>query len=692
MGEGFNIQFKDRGAGHAVSENLFGIFFEDINFSCDGGINANLVNNYSFDGVYFSNEELKAVEDPLRYWQITGGKLLSGTEQALHENSKYGLVQVEEKAVLTNLGYNGFKAHKEECAMSILSGHEYLFECWIRAGEYQGNITVYVAGADNQKLTEEGVLELSQTGEWKTVSVKLQGIADAYGKLQIVFEGSGEVALDCVSFMDSDYWNPGDDKWRYGKLRKDLIQTLADLKPAFMRFPGGCIVEGTLPHNEYNWKDTVGPLYARKSNYNLWSEKLEDGGYNQSYQIGFYEYFCLCEDLHMKPLPTLSAGLNCQIRSMMRGEQECPNIPTDSPEFQEIVIANYLDLIAFANGDPATNKWAALRAEMGHPKPFGLERIGIGNENYGATYLERFALIKAAIHEQYPDIVCVMCGGLHPYREEMMGMPGLTYYYDEVKQKGYKNTLIDEHSYHTPKWFEEQSVRFDSYDRSEAGVYFGEYAANSLLGDAERSAAQQGMDEAVESLSGEASQQESMMRPMNQSNMLDTALGEAAFLTGLERNSDIVAMSSYAPLFNLIDSDQWNHNLINFNPKTVCLSTNYYVQQMFSNHLGNWYLPFEGKLPEHVFVSATEDDHAMYVKVVNTAEKAHQMELGFTQTVVCEKAESLHSDNPLTRNALEFVGEAEYMIQPENWSVTVKDNVVEAEVAPYSVNVIVLKK
>ena len=691
MGEVYNIQFKDRAAGHAVSENLFGIFFEDINFSCDGGINANLVDNYSFDGVFFSNEELKTVEDPLRYWQMEGGTLESGTEGALHVNSKYGRVCAEGKAVLSNLGFNGRKAHGVECAMSILKDSTYAFESYVRVNDYSGTISVSVVDADGAKLTTEEVLELPEAGTWNKVSIELKGLAESYGKLVITFEGNGTVDLDCVSFMDKDCWNAGDSKWTHGKMRKDMIQALADLKPAFMRFPGGCIVEGTLPKNEYNWKDTVGELYERKSNYNLWSEKLEDGGYNQSYQIGFYEYFCLCEDLGMKPLPTLSAGLNCQIRSMMRGETECPNIPTDSQEFKDYIVSNYMDLIEFANGDPAESEWAALRARMGHPASFGLERIGIGNENYDVEYLKRFELIEKAIHAKYPDMILIMCGGLHPYYEEALGTPGLTTYYEEVKNKGYQNVIIDEHTYHVPEWFENQVNRFDNYDRTGAGVYYGEYAANGLLGDVERAAEQGEVD--AEKLSGETGEaQESCMRPMNQSNMLDTALGEAAFLTGLEKNSDIVKMSSYAPLFNLIDSDQWNHNLITVNPKTVCLSTNYYVQQMFGCNLGNWYLPYEGELPEHVYVSATETDDTIYVKVVNTAGDSHVFNLAFASNIACEKAQSLHSDNPSVRNNLEFMGEAEYAVKPEAVSVTIKENCAEAEIMPYSVTVLVLKK
>lgn len=681
MGRQLNISVKNKEAGYGISDNLYGIFFEDINFAGDGGLNANMVNNYSFDGVYFSNEELKAVSDPLRYWEILQGTIESGKEAPLHENSAYARVSSEGNAVLSNLGFNGQKAHKDACAMSVKKGAEYLFEAWARPADYEGVLAVQVTDADGNTLAGPAEMELSKTGAWQRLSCRLEGICSAYGKLELVIKGAGSLDLDCVSLMDADYWNAGDPKWRYGKMRKDFVQALADLKPTFMRFPGGCIVEGQLPGNEYNWKDTVGELYERKSNYNLWSEKIDDGGYNQSYQIGFYEYFCLCEDLGMKPLPTLSVGLNCQIRSMQRGEAVCPNIPTDSEEFRTKIIAGYLDLIEFANGAPEDGKWAALRAEMGHPQPFGLERIGVGNENYDEVYFERFRLIEQAVHEKYPDMICILCGGVHPFYDDVMNTPGLDTVYRFAKN--FKHVIVDEHSYHTPQWFEEQEKRFDSYDRSGAQVYFGEYAANGLLGALEETmhspqAGMEGMDG-----SGDGG-----MRPMNESNQFDTALGEAAFLTGIERNGDIVAMASYAPLFNMVDCDQWNHNLINFNPKTLCLSVNYYVQKMFGANVGNRYLPFAGDLPEHMYCSVTEDEKYIYLKLVNISGQEAQISVQLPYAAAGAEMEALQSDALNTRNGLTFYSDAEYALTPQKEKLDVRDgDSLELAVQPYGVYV-----
>lgn len=691
-----NLTFARPEKVQPVSPVLYGIFFEDINFSCDGGINANMVNNYSFDGIYYSSQEQRAVEDPLRYWSIEGGTLKSGTDGALHKNSRYGSLLVNGHTVLSNLGYNGGKAHSQECAMSICAEHSYLFECWMRSGDFQGTVSIQVSNDMGLPLTTTGTLAASESGGkdsspeeapgWRKVSCTVHGMGTGYGKLEIVADGKGRLDLDCISLMDEDYWHKGDPKWRYGRLRKDLIQALADLKPAFMRFPGGCIVEGQLPGNEYHWKDTIGELYQRKTNYNLWSEKLADGGYSQSYQIGFYEYFCLCEDLGMKPLPTLTVGLNCQIRSAQRRETECPNIPLDSEAFQTEIIDNYLDLIEFANGDPETSKWAAIRAEMGHPEPFGLDRIGVGNENYGETYFQRFAAIEAAIHEKYPEMICIFCGGVHPYYQDLMGITGITRAYREAAK--HPNVLVDEHSYHTPEWFARQSTRFDTYDRSGPGVYFGEYAANGMLtasedenGHLPEGALQSGQQD-----------EQGGMRPMNQSNMLDTALGEAAFLTGIERNSDIVAMTSYAPLFNLVESDQWNHNLINFNPQALCLSTNYYVQQMFSTHLGTRYLPCEGTLPENVYVSATEDADAIYVKVVNTGDAPVRLALNLPAASTAASVTRLHSGDPQVRNDLTFTQKPVYVIEPESYTLPIDNCCLEMCAVEYSVQVLVIEK
>ena len=679
---------------HEVSPHLYGIFYEDINFSCDGGINANMVMNYSFEGVFLDRKTESRIIDPLRGWTFTGKEITSETEDPLNENSRYARLSVEGEAELTNLGFNGDKAYAKKGAMSILPGNSYLFECWMRCRDFSGEILVDVLADDGSALTKT-VTVASSEGSWTKVLVKTEGIAEGYGRLRIRLCGNGAVDLDCVSFMNADYWNSSDPKYQYGKFRKDLIQAIADLKPAFVRFPGGCIVEGKYLDNGYNWKNTIGELYERKSDYNLWSEDMPTGSYNQSYQIGFYEYFCLCEDIGAKPLPTLNVGLACQIRSMQRGEATCPNIPVDSPGFQT-VIDSYLDLIEFATGDPEKSGWAAKRAAMGHPEPFVLDRIGIGNEQYADTYYERYRIIEKAIHDQYPDMICIFCAGVHPFNIEVMGAPGLGRVYEEARK--YKNILVDEHSYHSTDWFEQMSTRFDEYDREGPGVFFGEYSANGLLGPIGNPTNPEEASELMKAMAEEAlGSDEDMVVSSTQtaaggSNQYKTALAEAAFLTGVERNSDIVIQTSYAPLYNLAECDQWMHNLIDFNPKTVAYTSNYFVQKLFSNYLGTEYVGFDDTLPEHVFACVTEDEDAYYLKLVNTGDLEDEAQIAFPQGISSAAGEIMQSNDLTLRNGLGFYGETDYRIVPHKTGAAVEGNCVKVDVRAHSVLALKISK
>jgi len=369
MQKSFILQVNPAKELHAVSDMLFGIFIEDINFTCDGGLNANMVNNYSFDGIYYTTDpkarrrfsrKNREMVDRLRYWAISGGKIESNHDDPLAENSWYARINVEGSCRLENLGYTGGRAHASEPAMSILAGSEYEFSCYARKHDFSGNITIKVVHTDGTALTSES--SFIPGNSWQQHTLMIKGLATGYGKLVLQLEGEGILDLDALSLMTTDTWGKGDPRWNQGKLRRDMVETLRDLKPKFMRFPGGCIVEGCQPGNEYNWQDSLGPLVNRKGNFNLWGEAIPDGGYHQSYQVGFYEYFLLCEDLGMEPLPMVSAGITCQVRSRDRLE-------TNSPEFEVQVVQRTLDLVEYANGDPDSSPWAKLRAQAGHPEP-----------------------------------------------------------------------------------------------------------------------------------------------------------------------------------------------------------------------------------------------------------------------------------------------------------------------------------
>lgn len=645
---------------HPVSDMLFGIFLEDINFACDGGLNANMVNNASFDGVYLSRKGYgfwrsilfkvtpHEVIDRLRFWSIAGGTLGSRHDEPAAPNSWYARVRPAGAGPcrLENLGYNGGTRHAAAYAMAIRAGQTYRFSCWARSQSYQGSITVRVEDERGAALTETATL--APSGGWSELTHDLPGVADGYGKLVIELDGRGAVDLDAVSLMSTDTWGRGDPRWSQGKLRRDLVEALRDLKPRFMRFPGGCIVEGAGPGNEYNWKDTVGPVINRTGTYNLWGARVKDGGYFQSYEIGFYEYFLLCEDLGMQPLPTLFAGLNCQARST-----QC--VATDSPAFQQEVVQSYVDLIDYANGDPATSPWAALRAAAGHPEPFGLRFIGVGNENYGADYQAKFALIKQAIDAHAPGITCVMSAWALPQGKA----------FDEtweIARARYSDIRVDEHCYDGPEWYLKNHRRYDSYPRGGPTAYLGEYAANRpVLG----------------------------LKP----NSYRTALAEAAFLTGLERNSDAVVMSSYAPLFSLSGSQQWAHNLIIFNPAHVLLTANYFVQKLYSTTVGDTVVAMRGELPAGVYASATATPEQLIIKLVNTNAQALpvQLQLDGIPDGPAE-VESLHADDLSGANALSFGGKPDYQIAPTSTSLAVQRGRALLALRPYEFAVLVARR
>lgn len=727
-------------ASHPVSDRLYGAFLEDINMSVDGGLNANVVNNYSFDGVYLKHHSMRArgtdrwrtQADPLRFWQFHGVSATSyGTQTRgehgqrietscpappLHPNSRYVRVTLpagRRGADIENLGYNGDGKHAGECAIAISQGHRYDFSVYARSVAGVMTLAVSVVNASGVALTDCVTLSCSAPGNdlssaaaagscdpddadcingWVHLTCTLSGLASGLGKLHIGLiagedragdcasagdggnpgegnagdtrgyrahgysaglsgmvpdtadgqsgvaprpapavrssaaptnaqavsstTGSGDIAipvsdtvidLDCVVLMDSDTWGAGDPKWRYGRFRRDLVEAIAALKPAFLRFPGGCITEGVTPGNEYRWKDTVGALYARRQQYNMWAFRMPDGSsYSQSYQIGFYEYFCLCEDLGAKPLPTLFAGMTCQ--SPYRDPQ---SIPVDSEYFRDVVVQDYLDLIEFANGDPDASQWARVRRDMGHPAPFGLDMIGIGNENYGQGYMERFDAIAKAIHERYPSILCVMSAGLFPYRLSMRR--AWNHARDIAAGRGEmllacdpplagSRIIVDEHSYHTPEWFASQARRYDGYPRDSVGVMVGEYSANGYLAGRKQDNAH--------------------------ANTWASALGEAAFLTGCERNSDVVRMTSYAPLLARVPGKGWMQNLIEFDARTVMPTLNAEVEQLFATHIGPMAYQCElgdaghtraGKaVGSRLFVSATGDESTRFIKLVNT--------------------------------------------------------------------------
>lgn len=639
---------------YPISPDLYGIFLEDINFACDGGLNANQINNSSFDGVYQSKSSRSSVCDPLRFWNVSKGRLTAKRDGAMSKNSGYATVTSLEKAVISNKGYNGLKTYKDKAAISVVGNEDYTFSLYARKKDFCGSVFVSVISDDEVLLTQKKQFEI-QSENWQKTELTLKGINSGYGRLELEFCGKGEADIDCLYFSKTDVWGKDDPKWRHGKMRRDLVCALKELKPKFMRFPGGCIVEGEFPGNEYNWKDTVGELWQRKANYNLWSESLDDGGYCQSYQIGFYEYFCLCEDLGMKPLPTLWCGLNCQYRARDRHEP-CYEIKPTDESFKTQVIDSYLDLIEFATGDPEKNEWAALRKKMGHPEPFYLDLIGIGNENYDEIYYEKVDAIKKAINEKYPQIKCVLSTGGSPDADRIA--PAWNY-----AKKNCPDAIMDEHSYNDPQWFIREESRFDSYDRNGPKAYMGEYAANGIPSPRKRLC--------------------------DNGNYFESALAEAAFLCGIERNADVCVMSSYAPLFNLVGSDQWRHNLIDFNPETLCLTSNYLVQRLFSQTFASTYVPVEVQKNDGVFYSCLCSKDGFSLRAVNTTDECFELNFDLPKNASGVVCKTICSEQGLiVKNRLGFYGIADNRIVQTETPTEIENGSVKVEIKPQSVNVL----
>jgi alpha-L-arabinofuranosidase len=488
--------------GHPVAPTLWGIFFEDINLSADGGIYPELVRNRSFEDS----------EQP-DFWTLSdsnGGKsgIAIDSNQPLNPFNRRSLrVTLDGSVALENKGYWG---------MNLVKGDTYVFKLAARAAEgFSGPLTIRVLSASGNELATGEVTGLSRQWRYHTVDLT-PGAGDPKARLQISAVGKGSFFLDMVSLLPAK-------SWKNHGLRDDLAQSLDALHPSFMRFPGGNWVEGDDLAHMYHWKSTIGDVDARTPLWNTW-------GYNTTQGLGFHEYLQLCEDLGAAPLFCINAGMSLHDSVPMGRMGQW--------------IQDALDAIQYANG-PTNSVWGAIRAKNGHPASFGLKYMEIGNENGGADYRQRWPLLYHAIKDKYPEmqLVADVWGG-HP------GNP--------------PPDLIDEHYYDTPEFFMRQASRYDTYDRRGPKIFVGEYAVTQHAGKGN----------------------------------LRAAIGEAAFMTGLERNSDIVAMTSYAPLFVNLNHRAWNPDLINFDSARWYGLPSYYVQQLFSEHRGDLTLPTAVESPQ----------------------------------------------------------------------------------------------
>ena len=508
---------------------------------------------------------------------------------------------------------------------------------------FSGKFSVLLRLEDDTVIAQAELAGINSA--WSLSSATLSPSKTGKARLEFIATGSGSIHLDEVQLIPSDSWGISDSRWSQGKMRADLVRTLAELKPTFMRFPGGCITEGVGKGNQYNWKQTVGPLAIRQQKFNLWAESRENGDYSQSFQLGFYEYFLLCEDLGMEPVPVVWAGLSCQFRS-----NEC--LVSDSPEFASVV-QDAVDLIDWATGDPKSSQWARLRAEAGHPEPFRLNYIGIGNENHGEDYLDHFEKIQTAMEKVRPGMRYILAAGAFP-----KGKPFETSW---NFAKGKKNILVDEHSYAAPSWFIEQQKRYDAYPRTGATVMVGEWAAYALA-----------------SLRG--------ILKILKTNTWVTAVAEAAFMTGLERNADIVEMACYAPLFANVDAKQWRHNLIDFDGFGIHKTANFQVQRLFGSQVGESSFEVKGSLPNNVFVCATGDKEKIILKLVNTGSKASSIQSGLPSAFSKAKVEQLAASPEATHTVISL-GKSNLAAREDIFELKIKNALLDIALPPHSVTV-----
>lgn len=591
-----NLTLKADKPGAPIQPTMYGLFFEDINFGADGGLYAEKIKNRSFE-----------FPQHLMGWKTFGGVELRN-DGPFDRNPHY--------VRLTSAGHNHKHTGLENegfVGIGVEKGEKYRFSLWARVPQGgEGRLKVVLADRNTHGRSQDlasAKIKVTTT-DWQKYTVELtpdQTCAHAVLRVFLRHPDTTAVDLEHLSLFPVDTW-----KGHENGLRKDLAQKLADIHPGVFRFPGGCIVEGTDLDTRYQWKNTVGPVENRPTIENRWHYTFTHHffpDYFQSNGLGFYEYFLLSEEIGAEPLPVLNVGLSCQYQN----DRPEDHVAVDSlaPYIQDA-----LDLVEFANGDTTTT-WGALRAQMGHPAPFNLKVMGIGNEQWGPEYVERLEPFLAAMRKAHPEIKIV--GSTGPDSE------GDKFDYLWPEMKRVKADLVDEHFYRPEDWFLAQGARYDNYDRKGPKVFAGEYACH--------------------------------MRNKNW-NHFEPALLEAAFMTGLERNADVVHMATYAPLFAHVDAWQWRPDMIWFDNLRSMPTASYYVQQMFATNKGTNVLPLTmdgkpltgGEGQNGLFASATLDKDAnqIVVKVANTSKEDQTLNIDITGL---KKGKALDGGKVLTLHA-----------------------------------------
>ncbi len=628
------INIKVDKPGAAIQPSMWGVFFEDINMGADGGIYAELIKNRSFE-----------FYKPMMGWKVLGkpqteGDFLVMNRQkvdtanprflhvTLHNNTKGSIG-------LNNEGFRG---------MGIKNNLGYDFSVTYRQSSPSIKMHIELVNEKGENIGSTSISTTSAGDEWKKIAASFTATATvSKASMNIWFEGNGTIDLDMISLFPKDTW-----KGRPGGMRADMIQILADMKPGFIRFPGGCILEGFDLSQRYQWKKTIGPVDQRQLIINRWNFEFAHRptpDYFQTFGLGFYEYFQLAEDIGAEPLPILNAGMACQFNTA-----ELIPLSQLDPYIQDA-----LDLIEFANGD-VTSPWGKVRAGLGHPAPFNMKMMGVGNENWGPQYIERLKIFTKAIKAKYPEIKIVNSSGTDPNGDRF------DYLNNELRSM--KADIIDEHYYRRPEWFLENATRYDNYDRNGPKIFAGEYAGQS--------------DKTVS---------------INNKNNVRTAIAEAAFLTGLERNADVVVMASYAPLFAHIDGWQWAPDLIWVDNLRSFGTVNYQVQKLYATNKGTNVVPalLNNKAvtgQDSLYASAVIDKNTneVILKIVNSAGtyKAISFAVEGVKKLATEASITVLSGLPEEINTLDNP----FTVAPISTKKAIKGKKIDLSLKPNSLTVI----
>lgn len=622
---------------HEVSPMLFGVSLEDVSYSCDGGLVSNLVNNNSFE--FATNPEYA--------WSFDGVSTVVSKENPIcAANPSYELIKVDGKGTVENNGFteiyknNSYKYSKksaETADMGFKSGVTYNFSCYVKNVDYDGKISIYL----DSKSNKDNIVQVPTTtvgkNEWTKISAQIKSSSDEDGALAILFEGNGSLQLDCVSLCAVDSYGAGDGHWKYVTLRNDMVDAIKNLKPSFIRFPGSAGIGGGSVDSMMTWKDTIGDISQRRQSSSIYSS--DENPYNNSNSMGYHEYFQLCEDLAAAAVPVVSAGITYQ------GEQDKELIADAFDNY----VQDVLDLIEYANGDAQGTYWGALRAANGHDEPFNMEYIEIGSGDEGSIYQRNYEALYNAIKKVYPDINIITSAGEKADSEAVN---------TAITKSGSSfKALVDEHYSADVDYLLQNTKRYDSYDREGAEIMVGEYSA---------------VDDATSNVAS--------------ANNIETAVAHAAFMTGFERNSDVVKMTSYVPAFAKINANSHENNLVWFDSQSLYYTPEYYNQLLFSNNTGKEYV--NTSLNEdgiYQSVTVDHDKQVLYVKLVNSTNSTKKMSVNLDGFGKINKVsnESLAHDYKSAYNEL-----GKQRVAPQEKAIDSDDSSFDIKLEKNSVNVI----